>query len=68
MSELVRQLNERLAEKDAEIERLRAALAVKDNHDHFDCAAEMARKDIEIAELREAWILVAEREALRHHE
>jgi hypothetical protein len=37
-----------------EIERLRAALAVKDNHDHFDCAAAMAKKDIEIKQLRAA--------------
>ena len=45
-----------MAEAADEIERLRAALAVKDNHDHFDCAAAMTKKDVKIETLRELLI------------
>lgn len=35
-----------------EIERLRAALSIKDRHDALDCAAERTKRDIEIERLR----------------
>lgn len=49
-------IHEDCHEAAAEIERLRAALAVKDNHDHFDCAAAMTKKDVKIETLRELLI------------
>jgi hypothetical protein len=50
-------MNERLVEENARLQREleveRTANKITENHNHFDCAAAMAKKDVEIRRLRQ---------------